>query len=112
MEYVGRAVKKEFQGRGTCLGSVQAYEPTTGLFKIVFEDGGSEDLELSGVSALLVSTEPPPPQLSEVAGSELGGQPKKRRRIVDIGKNDDNSVIGSVSCDNLVGRGGMLGNLT
>ncbi|KAL0371073.1 UNVERIFIED_CONTAM: DDT domain-containing protein PTM [Sesamum angustifolium] len=56
-----------------------------------------------------MSTEPPPPQLSEVAGSELGGQPKKRRRIVDIGKNDDNSVIGSVSCDNLVGRGGDAG---
>ncbi|KAL2238580.1 UNVERIFIED_CONTAM: DDT domain-containing protein PTM [Sesamum indicum] len=109
MEYVGRAVKKEFQGRGTCLGSVQAYEPTTGLFKIVYEDGGSEELELSGLSALLVFSEPPPRQLSEVAGSELGGQPKKRRRIVDIGKNDDNSVIGSVSGDNSVGRDGDSG---
>ncbi|KAK4419608.1 DDT domain-containing protein PTM [Sesamum alatum] len=109
MEYVGRAVKKEFQGRGTCLGSVQAYEPTTGLFKIAYEDGGSEELDLSEVSAVLVSTEAPPPQLLELAAGEPGGQAKKRRRIVDIGKNDDNSVIGSVSCDNLVGRDGGSG---
>ncbi|KAI3450013.1 hypothetical protein Pfo_006678 [Paulownia fortunei] len=109
MEYVGRRVKKEFQGHGTYFGLVQAYEPATGFFKIVYDDGDSEELDLSEVSSLLVSTEPPPPQPSESSARKPGRKPKKRRRIVNKGIDNDNSVIESGVCNNLVDRDGDYG---
>ncbi|KAK6164099.1 hypothetical protein DH2020_000963 [Rehmannia glutinosa] len=109
MEYVGRRVKKEFQGRGTFFGLVQTYEPETGFFKIVYDDGDSEELDLSEVSSLLMSTEPPPPQPLETSVKKPGRKPKKRRRIVNKGKDCDKSVLESGVCDSLVGREGVSG---
>ncbi|KAI3461148.1 hypothetical protein Pfo_017811 [Paulownia fortunei] len=107
MEYVGRRVKKEFQGRGTFLGTVQAYLPATGFFKIMYDDGDSEELDLSEVSPLLVSSEPPPPPPHhplELSARRPERKPEKRRCIINEGKVDDNSVIGSGMSGNLVDR--------
>ncbi|XP_022847458.1 DDT domain-containing protein PTM isoform X1 [Olea europaea var. sylvestris] len=57
MEYVGRKVKKEFEGHGTFFGSVESYDASTRFFKIVYEDGDSEELDLTEISSLLVSSE-------------------------------------------------------
>lgn len=96
---MGRRVKKEFQGKGAFFGLVQAYEPTTGFFKIVYDDGDSEELELSEFSSLVLPTEHPPPQRKR-------GRPKKRRRICNKGKDNDDSVIGAGACENLLDRKG------
>ncbi|XP_057795298.1 DDT domain-containing protein PTM-like [Salvia miltiorrhiza] len=65
MEYVGRKVKKEFLGRAACFGAVEAYSPATGLFKVVYEGGDSEEMELAEVSSLLLA---PPSSLGVKAG--------------------------------------------
>ncbi|PIM98638.1 hypothetical protein CDL12_28880 [Handroanthus impetiginosus] len=109
MEYVGRRVKKEFQGKGTCFGLVQTYEPSTGSFKIVYDNGDSEDLDLSEVFSFLVSTEPLPPRPSEPPAKRPGRKPKKRRRIVNEGTGNDNSIIESGNCDNLADKEGDCG---
>ncbi|GFQ03106.1 nucleosome-remodeling factor subunit bptf [Phtheirospermum japonicum] len=108
MEYVGRQVKKEFiKSRGTLFGLVQAYEPATGVFKIVYDDGVSEELELPEVSSLLLSAEPTPPR---PPAKKPGRKPKKRRRIVNKGTDNDNSLIETGVSENLVVREGGSGN--
>lgn len=103
---MGRRVKKKFQGHGTFFGLVQAYEPATGFFKIVYEDGDSEELELMEVSSLLVSGEPLP---SESSAEKPGRQAKRRRCIVSEGKNDNNLEDEGNVCDNLVVKDGEFG---
>lgn len=109
MEYVGRRVKKKFRGNGTHFGLVQAYEAATGLFKIVYDDGDSEELELKEVvSSLLMSGEPPPPQPLGSSAGRVGRKPKKRCRIGVPGKGSINSANGSGASDGLVDRDGEL----
>ncbi|KAL8545103.1 hypothetical protein ACS0TY_005342 [Phlomoides rotata] len=107
MEYVGRRVRKKFQGYGTFFGLVQAYEPATGFFKVVYEDGDSEELELVEVSSLLVSAEPLP---SESSAGNPRRQLKRRRCIVGEGKDANNNLVneGNV-CDHLAVNDGDLG---
>ncbi|KZV56457.1 hypothetical protein F511_08355 [Dorcoceras hygrometricum] len=110
MEFLGRRVKKEFKGHGTFFGTVQSYQPNTGFFRIVYEDGDSEELEFSEVALLLVPPEQLPlPQAStqplESSPRKRGRRPKKRR-IADTGRIDDNPVINGDVCGDLVGRGG------
>ncbi|KAG8388962.1 hypothetical protein BUALT_Bualt02G0179800 [Buddleja alternifolia] len=97
MEYVGRRVKKEFEGKGTFVGSIQAYEPGTGRLRIVYDGGDSEELEVSEVSRLLVAAE-----LDR-------SMPQKRRRIADRGKSSVNSVIDSGVSGRMVDRVGDCG---
>ncbi|XP_075520145.1 DDT domain-containing protein PTM-like isoform X1 [Primulina tabacum] len=108
MEFVGRRVKKEFKGHGTFLGTVQSYQPDTGFFRIVYEDGDAEELEFSEVALLLVSPEQfPSPQPPESSARKRGRRPKKRR-LTDTGKTDDNSVING----DLEARGGGSSKLS
>lgn len=105
---MGRRVKKRFQGHGTFFGSVKAYEPATGFFKIVYDDGDSEELELMEISALLVSGETLPLPPSESSAEN----PQKRRRcIVSKGKDDNNLVNEGNVCDSLVVKEGDFGEL-
>ncbi|CAA0805832.1 Unknown protein [Striga hermonthica] len=104
MEYVGRRVKKESQGHGTSFGSVQSYEPSTEVFKIVYDGGDSEELELAEVSSLLLSTDPPPPPPPpSEAPVRKRGRPKKRRRIVNKGTGNGDLKIESGVNENLLG---------
>ncbi|KAL7084603.1 hypothetical protein ACP275_14G232700 [Erythranthe tilingii] len=99
MEYLGRRVRKEFQGRGAFFGSIQAYTHATGVFKITYTDGVSEELSLAEVHPLLVSSAPSRPPLPPPESSSRGGD-EKRRRITGEGKVDGNSVVGcGVSVD-------------
>lgn len=106
---MGRRVKKKFEGHGTFYGSIQAYEAATGFFKIVYEDGDSEELELKEVSSLLASDEPPQPQPSGSSAGKLGRKPTKRRRIAVEGKDVDNSENEGGTSDSLVDRDGDSG---
>ncbi|KAL6563881.1 hypothetical protein OROHE_005121 [Orobanche hederae] len=104
MEYVGRRLKKEFKGHGTLFGLIQAYEPETGVFKIVYDVGDSEELKLSEVYSLLLSVGPPPLQPTAFSARKQERDQKKRRRIVNKGKGSDNSLMESGVTENLVCR--------
>ncbi|KAL0437186.1 UNVERIFIED_CONTAM: hypothetical protein Sradi_0426500 [Sesamum radiatum] len=87
---VGRRMQMEFQGgRGTCYGWVLVYVPAAGRLKIVYEDGGSEELYSSEVYLLLVSGEPPPSQPLESSVGTSGRAPQERGGIVNEGEVDD-----------------------
>nr|XP_048322407.1 DDT domain-containing protein PTM-like isoform X3 [Ziziphus jujuba var. spinosa] len=79
MEFVGRKVKKEFEGHGVFSGIVKSYDPSSGIFEVVYDDGGSEELDCAEVSFLIEGKV----QLvgDEVRPSRLGRKPKKRRRV-------------------------------
>ncbi|XP_073139234.1 DDT domain-containing protein PTM [Henckelia pumila] len=115
MEFVGRRVKKTFEGHGTFFGTVQGYQPNNGFFRIVYEDGDSEELEFSEVALLLVPPEPLPlplplpqplPQQLESSSARKRGRKPKKSRITDTGKSDGNSGINGDVCSDLGGRGG------
>lgn len=57
MELVGKAVKKTFQGLGTFDGIVDSYDPSSCYFKVLYEDGDSEELELGEVVSILQEPE-------------------------------------------------------
>ncbi|KAI3989813.1 hypothetical protein MKX01_040783 [Papaver californicum] len=50
--YVGRYVRKEFEGYGDFLGKVVSY--TEGFYRVDYEDGDSEDLESDEIFVILV----------------------------------------------------------
>ncbi|KAI3461337.1 hypothetical protein Pfo_018000 [Paulownia fortunei] len=52
LKLVGRYVRKEFQGSGFFLGRIMLYD--SGLYRINYEDGDSEDLDSSELKASLV----------------------------------------------------------
>ncbi|KAL6966592.1 hypothetical protein U1Q18_032374 [Sarracenia purpurea var. burkii] len=90
MEFVGRIVRKEFKGFGVFTGVVNSYDPSTGFFEIVYEDGDSEELELPEIASLLEGSGMVVNDHSndhsgadEVArkSTRVGRKPKKRRRI-------------------------------
>ncbi|KAK1439444.1 hypothetical protein QVD17_05262 [Tagetes erecta] len=53
MEFVGRKVKKQFEGFGVFSGVVKSYDSSTGFFEIGYEDGDSEEIDLSELTALV-----------------------------------------------------------
>ncbi|KAJ1420637.1 Zinc finger, PHD-type [Sesbania bispinosa] len=76
MEFVGKSVKKEVKGAGIVSGTVKSYDPSSGFFEILYEDGDSEELESSDVASLLEFQ----PELAK-AKPRVGRKPKKRRRV-------------------------------
>ncbi|XP_024982713.1 DDT domain-containing protein PTM-like isoform X2 [Cynara cardunculus var. scolymus] len=50
--FVGRYVKKEFDGNGVFLGKIVSYD--TGLYRVDYEDGDCEDLESGEVKAFII----------------------------------------------------------
>ncbi|KAL8204768.1 hypothetical protein R6Q57_010391 [Mikania cordata] len=50
--FIGRYVKKDFDGSGEFLGKIVSYD--TGLYRVDYEDGDCEDLETREVKGLLV----------------------------------------------------------
>ncbi|CAJ1933948.1 unnamed protein product [Sphenostylis stenocarpa] len=97
MEFVGRTVRKEVKGVGFISGTVKSYDPSSGFFEIVYEDGDSEELESSDATSLLQFQ----PE-SVKAKPRVGRKPKKRRRFER--KSDAGTCPGNVS-ENLVGEG-------
>ncbi|KHN05492.1 Nucleosome-remodeling factor subunit BPTF [Glycine soja] len=109
MEFVGKTVRKEVKGVGFISGTVKSYDPSSGFFEIVYEDGDSEELESSEVASLLQFQ----PE-SVKAKPRVGRKPKKRRRVEQ--KPDAGSRSGNVS-ENLVEdgsdfRGDLDGNVS
>ncbi|KAJ8446872.1 hypothetical protein Cgig2_016182 [Carnegiea gigantea] len=93
MEFLGKMVKKEFEGFGVFDGVVDSYDSSTGFFKILYEDGDSEEADISEVARLVaeaaaVSTSGDPiPALVK----RVGRKPKRRRRnLRDPGKDSEN----------------------
>lgn len=121
MEFVGRTVKKAFKGFGVFSGTVKSYDASSGVFEIVYEDGDSEDLDLSEVASLLEGKEEAGGGGRELAQEKprLGRKPKKRRRIErkrEIRGRSGNVSVSSVTdgkdlnenCDLSNGFGGNL----
>ncbi|KAL5831783.1 hypothetical protein ACOSQ4_017137 [Xanthoceras sorbifolium] len=83
MEFVGRTVKKEFHGVGVFTGVVHSYDESSKFFEIVYEDGDSEEMDLSEVASLLdkdrvwKENESDPVHVKP----RLGRKPKKRPRV-------------------------------
>ncbi|KAG8099175.1 hypothetical protein GUJ93_ZPchr0013g34119 [Zizania palustris] len=77
-ELVGRAVRKEFPGFGVFSGVVEAYDDGVGYFRVLYEDGDSEEVDLAEMAGMLVGT--PMPPLPQPPGVAAGRRPKKRRR--------------------------------
>jgi len=119
MEFVGRTVKKAFKGFGVFSGTVRSYDASSGVFEIVYEDGDSEDLELSEVASLLEGNEEAGAGELAQEKPRLGRKPKKRRRIErkrEIRGRSGNVSVNSVTdgkdlnenCDLSHGFGGTL----
>ncbi|KAK9273076.1 hypothetical protein L1049_017883 [Liquidambar formosana] len=117
MEYVGKMLKKEFQGYGVFSGIVNSYDPSSGFFEIFYEDGDSEELEMSEVALLLEekATVVEPGTEAELIEKKprLGRKPKKRRRVET--KTGIHSDSGNACGDNLskdgIGHEGFSGTL-
>ncbi|GAA0151054.1 hypothetical protein LIER_09856 [Lithospermum erythrorhizon] len=69
MVYVGRYVKKEFEGNGVFLGKIVYYD--SGLYRVDYEDGDFEDLESNEAKELLIEE------------SDLEGKWVERRKQLD-----------------------------
>lgn len=89
MEFIGRTVRKDFKGFGVFAGVVNSYNSSTGFFKIVYEDGDSEELEMPEVLSLLnrhhdgeveLVVGDHQSELTKKPPSKVGRKPKKRRR--------------------------------
>lgn len=76
---MGRAVKKGFKGNGVFTGIVKSYDPSSGLFEVVYEDGDSEQLNWADTSLLIEGKVQMVEE--EVKPSRVGRKPKKRRRL-------------------------------
>ncbi|KAG6523213.1 hypothetical protein ZIOFF_013066 [Zingiber officinale] len=79
MELVGRAVKKRFPGFGTFSGFVESYDPDAGYFRVLYEDGDSEELEFQEIASMLMEMgeDASPPEFQVWRGK--GRPPKKHR---------------------------------
>ncbi|XP_027360332.1 DDT domain-containing protein PTM isoform X2 [Abrus precatorius] len=97
MEFVGKSVKKEVKGVGVISGTVKSYDPSSGFFEILYQDGVSEELEASDVASLIQFQ----PHLAK-AKPRVGRKPKKRRRLER--KREIEAASGNVS-ENLVAEG-------
>ncbi|XP_043724576.1 DDT domain-containing protein PTM-like [Telopea speciosissima] len=125
MEFVGKTLKKRFRGFGTYCGVVESYDSSSGLFRIIYEDGDSEEMELGEVDSILKGIDMGEAD-EPVEKKRRGRKPKKRRRREDgdaipdgSGNSADSSVndccSGEGSEDNIIkddmGCGGFSGKL-
>ncbi|XP_058199224.1 DDT domain-containing protein PTM [Rhododendron vialii] len=95
-ELVGKTVKKEFKGFGFFNGVVSSFDPSTGLFEIVYDDGDSEELEFQEISSLLENGSGSildNHQSTCAAADVTKRKPRKRRRVGD----DSGTIINSHS---------------
>ncbi|XP_039018880.1 DDT domain-containing protein PTM-like isoform X1 [Hibiscus syriacus] len=88
MEFVGKSVKKEFKGFGLQSGTVDSFDSSSGVFKILFEDGHSEEIDIHQVASLVMAdasnTTLDPrsnPEFEVVREKPRVGRPRKRRRV-------------------------------
>ncbi|XVE59950.1 hypothetical protein DITRI_Ditri05aG0087600 [Diplodiscus trichospermus] len=88
MEFVGKSVKKNFEGFGFVPGTVNSFDFSSGIFKIVYEDGNSEELNFHQVASLVMADDSNPTQeprpdsgLQAVRDKPRVGRPRKRRRV-------------------------------
>ncbi|XP_072958753.1 DDT domain-containing protein PTM [Typha angustifolia] len=79
MELVGRTVRKKFPGFGTYNGVVESYDVAAGYFKVLYEDGDSEEVDFEEIASLLMEMGEQPPTVV-ARRSNRGRRPKKRRR--------------------------------
>lgn len=91
------------KGVGFVSGTVKSYDPASGFFEIVYEDGDSEELESSDVASLLQLQ----PESVKVK-PRVGRKPKKRRRVER--KRDSGAGLGNVS-ENSVPEGSDFGGV-
>uniref|UniRef100_A0A5B6ZI79 DDT domain-containing protein PTM n=1 Tax=Davidia involucrata TaxID=16924 RepID=A0A5B6ZI79_DAVIN len=93
MEFLGRTVRKEFKGFGVFSGIVKSYDPSTGFYEIVYEDGDCEELELSEIASLLEGMVVDQSGTGELTKKpRVGRKPKKRRRVEICGDSGNNSA--------------------
>ncbi|CAO2837350.1 unnamed protein product [Amaranthus hypochondriacus] len=93
MEWVGKSVTKEFEGFGVFEGFIESYDSSSGFFKILYEDGDSEEADFSEVSRL-ISCSTVCNSIAENQKKKVGRKPKRPRN--DQGKSSsdvDNLVI-------------------
>nr|CAB3458873.1 unnamed protein product [Digitaria exilis] len=78
---VGRAVRKAFPGFGTYAGVVESYDADAGYFRVLYEDGDSEDVDADEMAGILVGPAMPP-ALQQTPPRDVSSprRPKKRRR--------------------------------
>jgi hypothetical protein len=79
---VGRAVRKAFPGFGVYSGVVGSYDADAGYFRVLYDDGDSEEVDAEEMAQILVggSSSMPPVPLTP-PGDAAGRRPKKRRRV-------------------------------
>ncbi|KAG8079486.1 hypothetical protein GUJ93_ZPchr0007g5584 [Zizania palustris] len=76
---VGRAVRKEFPGFGVFSGVVESYDAGAGYFRVMYEDGDSEEVDMVEMAGILVR--PSMPMQPEPPGEAAAGwRPTKRRQ--------------------------------
>jgi len=113
MEFLGKMVKKEFKGFGFFDGVVDSYDSSTGFFKILYEDGDSEEADFSEVARLVAEAAAVSTcgDLIPAPVKRVGRKPKRRRRnLGDPGKDSENLVADcSLERSNLEGIGPGLG---
>ncbi|KAL1552986.1 hypothetical protein AAHA92_13718 [Salvia divinorum] len=114
MDYVGlKVVKKGFGGRAACFGTVEAYSPATGVFRVAYDGGDeSEEMQLTELYPLFL-TPPPPPGFGpkargEGSSSGVGGDLETPR---DSGRNFDLNVSDEIDLNVGGGGGGGLHGL-
>nr|CAB3455231.1 unnamed protein product [Digitaria exilis] len=78
---VGRAVRKAFPGFGTYAGVVESYDADAGYFRVLYEDGDSEEVDADEMAGILVGPAMPP-ALQQTPPRDVSSprRPKKRRR--------------------------------
>ncbi|CAI9106186.1 OLC1v1005270C3 [Oldenlandia corymbosa var. corymbosa] len=92
MEFLGRRVKKEFEGKDTTsLGTVRSYDSCRGFFKIEYEDGYSEELELSEMITLLLKEDD-----GQQVGNSVSGKGNYCSDSASCGELDLNSSAGAL----------------
>lgn len=113
MEYVGRKVKKQFDGSGLYTGLVRSYDDETKFFEIVYEDGDFEEMDLSEVLSVLV--EDGDVESESVGGkSRLGRKPKKRARVERKQRGDSSGKFDEIlvkECSSVSGVANNSNNL-
>ncbi|RWW72629.1 hypothetical protein BHE74_00019554 [Ensete ventricosum] len=78
MELVGRAVKKRFPGFGTFSGVVKSYDPCAGYFKVLYEDGDSEEVDYGEIASILMEMSEEAPPIGQSQNSNSSGWSRKR----------------------------------
>ncbi|KAJ1292275.1 hypothetical protein BS78_02G379700 [Paspalum vaginatum] len=77
---VGRAVRKAFPGFGTYSGVVESYDADAGYFRVLYEDGDSEEVDADEMARMLVGPAMPQALQQTPPRDAAGRRPKKRRR--------------------------------